>query len=120
MHHGMFSCDPRASMREVAAIMVSHRVHALVVPDSQGRPSEVISDSDVIAAVAAAEDLLAEDVAGSEALSVSGDSSLREASRLMAEHAVAHVIVRDGSSGQPIGVLSTTDVLSVYAVGTDP
>jgi CBS domain-containing protein len=33
----------------------------------------------------------------------------------MAEHGVSHLIARETASGQPIGVISTTDILGAYA-----
>jgi CBS domain-containing protein len=115
MHHGIFGCDPEASLPEVAAIMSTHHVHALVVHHGGDRPAEIVSDTDVIAAAAATDAFRAGDIAGTEALSTSGNRSLRDAAQLMAEHGVSHLIVRDAASGQPIGVISTTDILSAYA-----
>lgn len=115
MHHGIFGCNSDASLPEVAAIMSTHQVHALVVHNDAGRPAEIVSDTDVIAGAACSDAFCARDIAGTEALSVSSDSSLRDAAQLMAEHGVSHLIVRDTASGQPIGVISTTDILSAYA-----
>ncbi len=94
--------------------MTTRRVHALVVADRSGKPSEIIADIDLIAAIAADDSLRAEDVAGSQAVSASSNASLREAARLMSEHGVSHLIARDPASGQPVGVLSSTDILGAY------
>ena len=115
MHVGMYSCDQETPVAYVAEIMASRRVHALVVHDDDGNPAEIVSDTDVIAAAACADTFMARDIAGTEALSASTDMSLREAARLMAEHGVSHLIVTDGASGRPVGVLSTTDILAAYA-----
>jgi predicted transcriptional regulator len=115
MHHGIFGCNSGASLPEVAAIMSTHHVHALVVHHDAGRPAEIVSDMDVIAGAACRDAFCAGDIAGTEALSIPGDRSLRDAAQLMAEHGVTHLIVRDTASGQPIGVISTTDILSAYA-----
>ena len=115
IHHGIFSCDPGASLAEVARIMTTRRVHALVVADRSGKPSEIIADIDLIAAIAA-DSLRAEDVAGSQVVSASSNASLREAARLMSEHGVSHLIARDPASGQPVGVLSSTDILGAYGL----
>ncbi len=114
MHAGMFSCDPETPLEAVAGMMAEHRIHALIVRDQNGKPAEIVSDTDVIAAAACADIFCAKDVAATEALTTSTDVSLREASRLMAEHGVSHLIVRDNASGQAVGVLSTTDILAVY------
>lgn len=115
MHHGIFGCNSGASLPEVAAIMSAHHVHALVVHHDARRPAEIVSDTDVIAGAACSDAFCAGDIAGTEALSISGDRSLRDAAQLMAEHGVSHLIVRDTASGQPVGVISTTDILSAYA-----
>jgi predicted transcriptional regulator len=115
MHHGIFGCNSGTSLPEVAAIMSTHHVHALVVHHDAGRPAEIVSDMDVIAGAACSDAFCARDIAGTEALSIPGDRSLRDAAQLMAEHGVSHLIVRDTASGQPIGVISTTDILSAYA-----
>ena len=36
-------------------------------------------------------------------------------SPVMSEHGVWHLLVVDGASGYPVGVLSTLDVATVYA-----
>jgi predicted transcriptional regulator len=115
MHHGIFGCSSEASLLEVAAIMSARHVHALVVHHDAGRPTEIVSDMDVIAGAACSDAFCATDVAGTEPVSISGDRSLRDAAQLMAEHGVSHLIVKDSASGEPIGVISTTDILSAYA-----
>ena len=114
IHHGIFACDPDAPISEVAGIMATHRVHALIINDVNGRPAEIVSDTDVVAAAATSDGFNARDVAGTEALSASSDASLRDAARLMAEHGVSHLIALNPASGRPVGVLSTTDILSAY------
>jgi CBS domain-containing protein len=52
---------------------------------------------------------------GDEPLAVSADERLPRAAQLMAEHGVSHLVVLDAESGQPIGVLSTIDIATVYA-----
>jgi len=46
---------------------------------------------------------------------VSRIQTLREAAQLMVERGASHLIVLDDASGQPVGVLSTTDILQAYA-----
>jgi CBS domain-containing protein len=116
IRHGIFECDPGASLSEVAEIMANHRIHALIVAGPGDKPSRIVSDVDLIAAIAVDDGLTAGDVATSEALSASSNSSLREAAQLMSEHGVSHLIARDPASGQPVGVLSTTDILGAYGL----
>jgi CBS domain-containing protein len=116
MHHGILSCTADAPLAQVATIMSEQHVHAVAVTNSDGgRPVGVVSDLDVVAAAAAGSDPSALQAAATEALTVSADESLHRAAQLMSEHGVAHLIVVDAASGYPVGVLSTLDIVAVYA-----
>ena len=119
MHHGMLSCGPDDSLRDVAAVMANRRVHAVLISERPGgRPLGVVSDRDVIAAVSRGEDdATASAAAGREPVTVSGDAPVQEAARLMSEHGVSHLLVVQGASGYPAGVVSTLDIASAYAGG---
>jgi len=117
MHHGIFTCDAETPLGEVAAIMSARRVHALAIAERAGHPPAIVCDLDVVAAAAASDRFTAADMAASEPLTISSDSTLRQAAQLMAEHEVTHLIVSDAVDGHPAGVLSTTDLLSVFALG---
>jgi CBS domain-containing protein len=120
MHHGLVTCDPQTPLPEVAAAMTAHRVHAVALVDPAGHTSGVVSDTDLIAAAACSDAFHAKDAAAAEAPSVAGDWPLRHAVRLMAEHGLSHLIVRDPANGHPIGVLSAGDVISAYALTSRP
>ena len=116
MHPGLLTCGADDSLRHVATIMANHRVHAVVVMSAGGaRPVGVVSDLDVVAALAVGADCAAGEVAATETLTVSANEPLRSAAQLMSEHAVSHLVVIDGAGGYPLGVLSTLDIASVYA-----
>ena len=117
MHHGMLSCHPEDSLRDVAAVMANHRVHAVLVSDRPGgRPLGVVNHLDVAAAVARGEDeTTARSASHREPVTVSSDAPVQEAARLMSEHRVSHLLVVEGASGYPAGVLSTLDLARVYA-----
>lgn len=46
---------------------------------------------------------------------MSADESLWRAAQLMKEHGVSHLVVVDAAAGYPLGVLSTLDIIAVYA-----
>jgi CBS domain-containing protein len=116
MHAGTLTCAAEDSLQDVAAIMATYRVHAVVVTGTNGkRPVGVVSDLDVVAAVAADADCSAHEAAATEALTVSPDEPLRNAARLMNEHGVSHLLVVDGAGEYPVGVLSTLDIATAYA-----
>jgi CBS domain-containing protein len=116
MHHGILSCTSDAPLGEVAGLMATHRVHAVAITDGNGRrPIGIASDLDVVAAAATGEEPTARQAASTEPLTVSADDSLIHAAQLMTEHAVHHLVVVDSASGYPVGVLSTLDIVAVYA-----
>jgi CBS domain-containing protein len=119
MHHGIFSCAADAPIAEAAAIMAHRRVHAVVVTNGIGqRPIGVVSDLDVVAAAASGVEGTASEIAATEPLAVSADTPIQRAAQLMSEHAVTHLVVIDGASGYPVGVISSLDV-AVIAAGPD-
>jgi CBS domain-containing protein len=116
MHPGVLTCSPDDALQAVAGIMANHRVHAVVItsPDG-GRPLGVVSDLDVIAAVAGRSQCTARQAGATEPLSVSADAPLEVAAQLMNEHAVSHLVVIDADAGYPVAVLSSLDVAAAYA-----
>lgn len=116
MNRGILSCDADTPLGEVAGVMAKHRVHAVAVTDIDGtHPIGVVSALDVVPAAVSGEEPTALQAAATEHLSVSTRESLHRASQLMTEYGVSHLIALDASSGEPVGVLSTLDIASVYA-----
>jgi CBS domain-containing protein len=111
MHHGMLSCGPEDPLRDVAATMANHRVHAVLIAERQGgRPLGVVA-----AAAARGDDEATARSATSEPITVSSDASVQDAARMMSTQRVTHLVVVEGASGYPAGVISMLDVASVYA-----
>jgi len=116
MHQGVLTCSANDPLQDVAAIMANHRIHAVVITASNAdRPIGIVSDLDVVAAVAVDADCSAREAAATETLSVSADESIRTAAQLMSEHGVSHLVVVDSAGGYPLGVLSTLDIAAAYA-----
>lgn len=116
MHHGVYTCAAGDSLREVAAIMANRRVHAVVITNGNGsRAVGVVSDLDVVAAVAVGAHCTAAQAAATETVTVRADQTLLAAAQLMNEHAVSHVVVVDPAEDYPLGVLSSLDVAGIYA-----
>lgn len=116
MHHGVMTCREDDSIQHVAGVMSNHRVHAVVVTTANGsRPVGIVSDLDVVAAIASGTECTARESAATEPLRVSSDASLERAAQLMSEHGVSHLVVLDSAGGYPLGVLSTLDIAAVYA-----
>jgi len=118
MHAGIVSCPPDAPLSEVTRMMSDHRVHAIAVADiGHGRPWgawRIVSDMNVMAAIAAGGELTARELAETEAATVCADEPLHHAAQQMTKHNVAHLIVLDAPDGYPVGIISTLDVASAH------
>jgi CBS domain-containing protein len=115
MRAGIFTCEPDTSARELAAMMSSLRIHAVAVRAGTGQAPALIDDLDVIAGLAKGGDPQAHQLGPGTALTIPRSQSLRDAAKLMAAHRAEHLVVVDQASGHAVGVLSTTDILQVYA-----
>ena len=116
MHTGILSCASDAPLAEVAESTSPNRVHAVAVTDhGHTRPVGIVSDLDVVAAVATGTDPSALQVAATQPPAVSADESLARAAQLMTEHALTHLVVLDATGGYPVGVLSALDIAAAYA-----
>jgi CBS domain-containing protein len=118
MHAGVLTCSLATPLRLVAQMMVTHRIHCVVVYEGDGGlPGTdslwgVVSDLDLVAAAITQD--LDERTAGATAASpvvmVPPTETLERAAQLMQEYGTAHLVVVDPESVQPVGVLSTLDI----------
>jgi len=117
MHHGIVTCPPSASLREVAELLSEHRVHCAVVADSAqaGTLWGIVSDLDLMRGLGSPVALTAGNLAALDVITVGPDDDLGHAAQLMAEHDVAHLLV--AADGNPVGILSTLDVAGAVASG---
>ncbi len=124
MHPGILSCEPDATLSEVAQMMATQHVHCVAVAGSSHETSPhyfvwgIISDLDLIAAgIREDTEPTARDLAGQPVITVKPSVPLRDAGELMLTHRVSHLVVTDAEAGRPIGILSTLDVAGVLAWG---
>ncbi len=119
MRIGIINCLPATSLRDVARIMATYRIHSVVVTEMEGGNAlGVIADIDLAAAAArGSRDCTAAELAQAEPVSVAADDSLARAAQLMAEHKVSHLVVIQPHTGHPVGMLSALDVAGVLAWG---
>src|SRR5512132_396371 len=122
MHRGVLGCPFDTPLAEVALMMATQRVHAIVglgdLADDDTRVWGVVSDRDIVAMAAAGGDVdmqLAGGSAATEVVTIEPHDSLRRAAQLMHEHGLSHLIVVEPGVDRPIGVVSTLDVAA--AVG---
>ena len=118
MHAGILSCPPDASFSELARAMGDHRVHAVAVADiAHGRPWgtwHIVSDMDLMAAVAEGREPTARQTAGPDSITVSSGETIEQAAALMRKEGVSHLVVLHESGGYPVGIVSTLDIAGAY------
>ena len=124
MHAGFVSCALETPLTAVARLMARHRVHCIVGfgDATEGDTSlwGVVSDVDVVAALAAGDQALtAGEIAATEIVTVLPHDSVRHAAELMRDHGVSHVLVVDRRSDRPLGILSSLDIAALMG-GLEP
>jgi len=123
MHRGVLVRPLETPLSEIARLMATYHVHAIVVADDADHAASlwgVVSDLDLVAAASVRN--LDEQVAGataaSPALMIAPDETLLRAAQLLTEHATTHLVVVEPDTAHPIGVLSTLDVARALAPAT--
>jgi CBS domain-containing protein len=123
MHPGILSCEPDATLPDVARMMATHHVHCLaVVGISHEEPPcgvwGVISDLDLVrAGIREGEAGTARALAQQPVVTVESTMPLRDAGEVMLENRVSHLVVVEPKTERPIGILSTADIAGVLAWG---
>jgi CBS domain-containing protein len=123
MHPGILSCEPDATLPEVAQIMATHHVHCVAVVGISHEQPEcfvwgIISDVDLVqAGIEGGVEMTARALATQPVVVVEPAMSLRDAAREMLANGVSHAVVTSPAAQRPVGVLSTLDVAGVLAWG---
>ncbi len=127
MHPGVLTCQPNASLGQVAVLLTQHHVHALIVSDRDGRPLGIISDYDLLAGEWLSVDaesleemrkLTAVDLMSYPVDTIEANMTLRDAAHKLIEKDVNRLLVTEG--GNPVGVISISDFVSSIAKGERP
>jgi CBS domain-containing protein len=124
MHPGILSCNPDATLTEVARMMATHHIHCVAVMGiSQDAPNEsrvwgIVSDVDVVrAGLRPGAEETARTLALKPMITVEATTPLREAGELMLSNGVSHAVVLDAATKNPTAILSTLDIAGVLAWG---
>ena len=102
-------------LARVAELMWRQQTGSVVIVEDR-RIAGIITERDVLRAVAAGEDaadVLVGDVMTTEVITTGPDTSVRDAARTMAEHWIRHLPVVDG--GELVGMISQRDITGVFA-----
>jgi len=108
-----------ATVREVSQILLTGGMGAVLLGDDD-RPVALVSERDVVAAVAAGHDPIdtpAMEVASTELVWCDAEASVDEVATEMMEHYIRHILVE--ADGELIGVVSARDLLGTYCAGAD-
>lgn len=111
--------SPDESVRDVVSKMFNKGIGSVVIIDGEGRPIGIFTEKDLIRAVA--EDVPlnqpVEEVMSTPVVTISEQSSLTEAVRLMSERFIRHLPVVDERE-RLVGMLSARDIIKyVYISG---
>jgi CBS domain-containing protein len=113
MRPGVLACLPEDGLGTLAAIMVTHGIHAVVLGPIEDRVPLIVSDLDLIRAALERADARAAEIAREPAMTVSADASLDDAVAVMSERASSHLVVTEAGTRAPLGIVSSFDVAAV-------
>ncbi|MGB7875571.1 MAG: CBS domain-containing protein [Anaerolineales bacterium] len=122
MHPGVLTCQPDASLGQVAVLLTQHHVHALIVPDRDGRTLGIISDYDLLAGEWLSVDaesldtmrkLTAAELMSYPVDTIEADMTLKVAASKLIEEDVNRLLVTE--NGSPVGVISISDFIASIA-----
>ncbi len=107
------SVAPTASVPEIASIIASRRIGAVVVLDQAAQLAGIVSERDIVKALAAQGEavlrLTAEDIMTKVVVTATPQTSVNEAMAMMDEGYFRHLPVVD--NGTMVGIISVRDVV---------
>lgn len=119
MRVGVVTCRPETTLEDVGRMMVGYGIHSVVVTDLEGtgRPWGVVTSFDIARAAPDLKALTASDVASTDLVTIDADTPLQQASRVMADRAINHLIAVQPGSDRPVGVISTRGIVAALVYG---
>jgi CBS domain-containing protein len=117
MSTSVLSVGPDHTLADAARLMADRNVGAATVLDTDGEGPGIITERDVLRAIAAGQDPTTElvrDHLTANATVGSPHASLEEAARTMDERGFRHLIVCDDVTGDVTGMLSMRDIVRCW------
>ena len=115
MSREVLTVGPGHTLREVSVAMRSRHVGAVVVVDPEGEGAGILTERDVLVALAEGADPDVETVSShltTEIVYASPDWSLEQAAEAMLRGGFRHLVVLDG--GDVAGILSVRDIVRLW------
>jgi CBS domain-containing protein len=112
----VYTVAPDASLLDVADAMVASSVGALVVSEHRGSAVGIVSERDLVRALAERRDPAAtrtRDIASTTLVWCDAEATMAEVAEEMMDCYVRHVLVED--RGRLVGIVSARDLLGAYA-----
>jgi len=118
MSTNIHCCSVEATIPEVAHIMVTYDVSAVIVLDANHHLAGIISRTDLVELRGFDEywhGLNAGHVMKTDVITCAADLPIREASKMLVQNKIHRLVVvesdREGKALQPVGVISQTDIV---------
>jgi CBS domain-containing protein len=115
MSNVVLTIGPSHTLQEAARLMADRNVGAAVVVDPESPGPGIVTERDILRAIAAGEDPgteLVRDHLTDELISASPEWSLEQAADTMVQHGFRHLLVVNGS--ELCGVLSMRDIVRCW------
>jgi CBS domain-containing protein len=120
MRPGVVTCLPDDGLAKLAAIMVTHGIHAVVLAPLERAAPLIVTDLELVrAALERGGDARTAEIAREPVATLATGEPLEDAVALMAERYVAHLLATEPGSGAPAGIVSSFDVAAVLG-GDEP
>lgn len=113
----VLSVGPGHTLRQVAQVLAARKVGSAVVHDTDGAGVGIITERDILRAIAADQDPDVETAANhqtTEVVFATPSWSLYEAAEAMKRGGFRHLVVLDG--GEVAGIISVRDIVRAWAV----
>jgi CBS domain-containing protein len=120
MRPGVVTCLPDDGLPKLAAIMVTHGIHAVVLAPLERAAPLIVTDLELVrAALERGGAARAAEIAREPVAMLATGEPLVDAVALMAERYVAHLLATEPGFGAPAGILSSFDIAAVLG-GDEP
>ncbi|MDP7078910.1 MAG: CBS domain-containing protein [Candidatus Undinarchaeales archaeon] len=123
MSKEILSARLKSTLKEISAILIKHKISAVLIRDESGNPWGVITTRDIVGSMTKPNfnDLTAEDVMTRNLVTIKPASTLLRAAKKMMEERVQRLIVAHPShlKGQLriVGIISMSDLVKTISEG---